>query len=216
MNNYVKNYGLWLGGGLVLGFIITYLIYVPIFTWLFLIAGTIIGTVKTHKAEGQRIKFGKAAGAVILILCAYHVLSLVVNIAQWGTDGIGFYIPFFLTNVFITIMFSLSILMAAGVWYMFEKAGKPGWASIVPIYNIIVMLEIAQKPTWWLAMFFLPIANIIFLVMMFNGISKSFGKDAGFTVGMVFLNQIFFAILGYGSAEYLMNTAPVNNDLLDN
>lgn len=216
MNNYVKNYGLWLGGGLVLGYLLTFLIYLPIFTWLFLIVGTIVGTVQTHKSEGDRIKFGKAAGVVIGIIVAYQVLSLLITIVQFGTEGLQFYLPFYLTTAFISIMIGLSILLAAGVWYMFEKAGKPGWACIVPIYNIIVMLEIAKKPTWWLAMFFIPIANIVFLIMMYNGIAKSFGKDSGFTVGLVFLNQIFFAILGYGESEYQLEPIRPNNDLLDN
>jgi hypothetical protein len=61
--------------------------------------------------------------------------------------------------------------MIASTWIVFTKANQPGWASIVPIYNMIIMLEIAKKPTWWIAMMFIPIANIVFAIMTVNGIS---------------------------------------------
>ena len=96
------------------------------------------------------------------------------------------------------------VLMIVAMWKMFAKAGKPGWAAIVPIYNFIVMLEVAKKPLWWIILIFLvPIVNIIFFVMMLNGISKSFGKSEGFTVGLFLLFPIFIMILGFGPAKYI-------------
>lgn len=218
MNNYFKNYGIWLGGSLLASYALSYLVYFPFFFWLFLITGTILGTVQTHKAEGNRIKFGQAAAAVILTISAYKILMLLLSIVLYGMIDFGWYLPLFISELLISVLIGISILLGAGVWYMFEKAGKPGWACLVPIYNIVVMLEIAKKPTWWIAMFFVPIANIVFLIMMYNGIAKNFGKDSGFTVGLVFLNQIFFAILGYDSSEYQLEIVRknTNNDLLDN
>jgi hypothetical protein len=95
------------------------------------------------------------------------------------------------------------ILMAASMWKVFTKAGKPGWAAIVPIYNIIVLLEIVGKPWWWLLLFFIPLVNFVIFIMLFNSLSKSFGKGVGFTVGLLFLGFIFIPILGFGSAEYV-------------
>ncbi len=108
--------------------------------------------------------------------------------------------------IYLVVMVLLYIVP---LWKIFVKAGQPGWASIIPIYNFYVMLQIAQKPTWWLVLILLvPIANIIFLIMTIHGISVNFGKDAGFTVGMILLPFIFIPILGYGSAKYTPQAIP--------
>lgn len=106
------------------------------------------------------------------------------------------------------------ILIIVSIWNIFEKAGKPGWAAIVPIYNIIILLEIINKPTWWLIMLLIPFANIVFGIMMTNGLSKSFGKDEGFTVGLIFLPFVFYPILGLGDAQY-RGTAREGRDIYD-
>jgi hypothetical protein len=96
-----------------------------------------------------------------------------------------------------------TILMIVAMWKIYVKAGKPGWASIVPIYNIIVFLEIIGKPWWWLLiMFFVPIANFIFLIWSINLLSKSFGKGVGFTIGLLVLGPIFILVLAFGGAKY--------------
>ncbi|MEA2042760.1 MAG: DUF5684 domain-containing protein, partial [Bacteroidota bacterium] len=92
--------------------------------------------------------------------------------------------------------------MIASLWKIFEKAGKPGWASIIPIYNLIVLLEIVGKPVWWFILYLIPIVNIIFLIWTINLLSKSFGKDEGFTIGLILLGVVFYPILGFGDAEY--------------
>ena len=96
------------------------------------------------------------------------------------------------------------ILMIASIWVIFTKAGKPGWASIIPIYNIIVMLEVVGKPWWWLLlMMFVPIVNVVFAIWMINLLSKSFGKGVGFTLGLLFISIVFYPILAFGSAKYV-------------
>ena len=88
-------------------------------------------------------------------------------------------------------------------WRIFEKAGKPGWAALIPIYNTIVLLEIVGKPWWWLLLFFIPVVNLVFAIWMLNLLSISFGKGIGFTLGLLFLSPIFYPILAFGNAEYL-------------
>lgn len=88
-------------------------------------------------------------------------------------------------------------------WKIFTKAGKPGWASIIPIYNILVLLEIVGKPWWYLLLLFVPIANIVILIMVMIALAKVFGKDSGFAVGLILLSIIFMAILAFGDAKYL-------------
>ena len=99
--------------------------------------------------------------------------------------------------------FVVFIVVLAAVWRIFEKAGKPGWAAIIPFYNVIILLEIVGKPWWWLLlMIFVPLGNIIWGIWTTNLLSKSFGKDEGYTVGLIFLPFIFLPILGFGNAEY--------------
>jgi hypothetical protein len=95
------------------------------------------------------------------------------------------------------------VLMLASMWIVYAKAGKPGWAAIVPIYNIIVLLEIVGKPWWWLLLMFVPLANIVILIMVYHNLSLSFGKDVGFTIGLILLGIIFFPILAFGDAKYV-------------
>jgi hypothetical protein len=107
--------------------------------------------------------------------------------------------------LFFVILIELAIIgfyVYVG-WKLFEKAGQPGWACIIPIYSTIVTLRIVGKPWWWLLLFFIPGVNIVFLIWMLNMLSKSFGKDEGFTVGLVLLGFIFYPILALGDARYL-------------
>ena len=88
-------------------------------------------------------------------------------------------------------------------WKIFVKAGKPGWGCIVPIYNIILQLEIAGRPLWWIFLLLIPYVNIFFAVVLVLDIAKAFGKDKSiFEAGMIFLPFIFFPILAFGSSEY--------------
>jgi len=104
--------------------------------------------------------------------------------------------------VVIIIYLAVIVLEIAAMWKIFVKAGKPGWAAIIPIYNLIVLLEIVGKPLWWIVLFIIPFVNYIFLIWTINLVSLSFGKDVGFTLGLIFLAPIFWPILGFGSAEY--------------
>lgn len=90
----------------------------------------------------------------------------------------------------------------AGLWKVFDKAGKPGWAAIVPIYNIIVWLEIVGKPIWWIILLFIPIVNFVVLIILSIALAEKFGKGAGFGIGIAFLGFIFIPILGFGDARY--------------
>lgn len=102
----------------------------------------------------------------------------------------------------IIFLLAFVVLIIAAMWKVFEKAGQPGWAAIIPIYNIYIMTKIAGKPGWWVLMFFIPFVSLIFSIWLQNMISKSFGKDEGFTAGLVFLGFIFYPILGFGDAKY--------------
>ena len=99
------------------------------------------------------------------------------------------------------VMLAISILMIVSYWKIFVKAGKPGWAAIMPIYNFIVMSEIAEKPWWYVLLLCVPIANIYAMVVVYNGIAKKFGKSTGYTVGMIFLPIIFVPMLAFSKTK---------------
>ena len=106
-------------------------------------------------------------------------------------------------GLFATLVFwGILILTVAGMWTVFSKAGQPGWACLVPLYNMVVLLQVAGRPTWWLVLMFLPFVNmVIFLIVMID-VAKAFGKGAGFGLGLFFLGPVFYPMLGFGDAEY--------------
>ena len=95
------------------------------------------------------------------------------------------------------ISMAISVFTIICNWKVFKKAGKPGWASIIPIYNIIVMIEIAELPMWYIALFFVPFANIYASFKINIEIAHKFGKSTGFGVGMTLLSPIFMALLAF-------------------
>jgi uncharacterized membrane protein YphA (DoxX/SURF4 family) len=104
--------------------------------------------------------------------------------------------------VALIAILAIFVLVIVAGWKIFTKAGRPGWASIVPIYNTWIMLEIAGKPGWWLILFFIPIVSIVIAFMMCIGLAERFGKGAGFGVGLALLPFIFMPILAFGDARY--------------
>jgi hypothetical protein len=87
-------------------------------------------------------------------------------------------------------------------WKIFTKAGKPGWASIIPIYNVLVELEIVGRPWWYLLLLFVPVVNVVIGIIILFDLAKVFGKGTGFGFGLLFLSFIFIPILAFGDAKY--------------
>lgn len=104
--------------------------------------------------------------------------------------------------VFWVCYFAVIILLIAAMWKVFSKAGQPGWAAIIPIFNVYVMCKVAGRPGWWLILFLIPFVNLIIAIIVSVDIAKRFGKGVGFAIGMIFLPFIFWPILGFGSAQY--------------
>lgn len=95
------------------------------------------------------------------------------------------------------------------LWTIFEKAGKPGWAAIIPIYNVIVLLEIVGRPIWWVILFFIPIVSFIISIIVAIDLSKSFGHGALYGLGLAFLGFLFAPILAFGGDMYQGPSAAV-------
>lgn len=109
--------------------------------------------------------------------------------------------------LFGLLSFAALIISVISMWRLFEKAGKPGWASIVPIYSSIVMIEIVGKPMIWILWLLIPCTAPIFTIWLLNLFLKSFGKSEGYTVGVILFPFIFLPMLAFGNNPYLGPTA---------
>jgi hypothetical protein len=104
----------------------------------------------------------------------------------------------------VSIIFGLlvALLLIVAMWKVFTKAGQPGWASIIPIYNLYIWCKIVGRPWWWILLMLIPFVNFIICIILCIDLAKSFGKGVGFGIGLALLGIIFFPILGFGSAQY--------------
>lgn len=103
---------------------------------------------------------------------------------------------------FIFFCLFMVALYVVAIWKIFTKAGKPGWASLVPIYNIIVLLEICDKPLWWFLLLLIPLVNVIFAILLYVALAEAFGKGVGFAIGLLLLGFVFFPVLAFSDAQY--------------
>jgi len=103
-------------------------------------------------------------------------------------------------SMILGLLFALLIIVA--MWKVFTKAGQPGWASIIPIYNLYIWCKIVGRPWWWILLMLIPFVNFIVAIILCIDMAKSFGKGAGFGIGLALLGIIFWPILGFSSAQY--------------
>jgi hypothetical protein len=104
--------------------------------------------------------------------------------------------------VSLIISLLIGLLLIVAMWKVFTKAGQAGWASIIPIYNLYIWCKIVGRPWWWILLMLIPFVNFIILIILCIDTAKSFGKGAGFGIGLALLGVIFWPILGFGSAQY--------------
>jgi hypothetical protein len=117
-------------------------------------------------------------------------------VATGAMAGLG--IGFFLVMMVIAVVFII------GYWKVFEKAGQPGWAAIIPIYNAYILTQIAGRPGWWVLLLMIPFINVVIVLLLSIDIAKSFGQSAVFGVVMLFLlSAIGYLVLGFGNYRYI-------------
>lgn len=128
--------------------------------------------------------------------------TLQLMLAQSESDGGGGALGAILGLGFMLVWLVVMVVVIAGMWKVFTKAGQPGWAAIVPIYNIIVLLQIAGKPVWWVILMLIPFVNFIVAILVCIAVAEKFGKSTAYGLGLAFLGIIFFPMLGFGDARY--------------
>lgn len=110
-------------------------------------------------------------------------------------SGIGSLICF-------VVVVAIALIPLIGVWKLFEKAGKPGWAAIVPIYNVYILTEIAGMDIMWFILSLVPCVNIVAAVMIWINVCKNFGKDTTYAILIILFPYIFVPMLGFSDARY--------------
>lgn len=119
---------------------------------------------------------------------------------NYGSDGGG-------SPAGLIIPLVIAAVEVAAFWMIFQKAGQPGWAALIPIYNAWILLKAVNRPGWWLILFLIPFVNFIAYIIVMIDLAKVFGKGGGFAVGLIFLPFIFAPILGFGGAQYAPRAA---------
>ena len=122
-----------------------------------------------------------------------------VELCKTMGDGfVGFVISLLVASIVLCI---ISII---AMWKIFKKAGYEGWKSIIPFYNIYLLLKIAGYNGWFFLFALIPFVGVVIVeVMLGIGLAKNFGKGTGFAVGLILLNFVFELILGFGDAKYV-------------
>ena len=97
----------------------------------------------------------------------------------------------------------ICVFVLVTMWKLYAKAGKPGWAAIVPIYNIIVLIQIAGLPLWYFLLMLIPVVNIYAIFKIYIELAHKFGQSTGFGALCVFFGIICLPILAFGSSKYV-------------
>jgi hypothetical protein len=126
------------------------------------------------------------------------VLAFLMQSDTSGGNAVGAGIGMGIMIVYLAIL----VLWIAGMWKVFEKAGEPGWAAIVPIYNMVVLLKIVGRPIWWIILLLIPFVSFIIWIVLCFDVAKRFAKGAGMAIGLAILPFIFFPVLAWGDAKY--------------
>lgn len=147
----------------------------------------------TPPLPSTRFQFSMAS--VLILITAFCVWCAVQGRPAYLRDGAAGAIE-------ATIALFLLAAIAIGRWKVFEKAGQPGWGALVPVYNLFLLLRIAQRPAWWLVLYAIPFVSVIPLVLVPLDVARHFGKSRLFGAGLIFLGFVFYPILGFGSAQY--------------
>lgn len=106
-------------------------------------------------------------------------------------------------GVYFIIAMAIAVLVIVATWKLFVKAGKPGWASIVPFYSTYCLFQISFGNGWLFLLSFVPCVNVVIFFMLYFKLAKAFGQGGAFAIGLIFLNPIFMLILGFGDSEYI-------------
>ncbi len=105
-------------------------------------------------------------------------------------------------NVELFVTLALTAVIFAGFWKTFDKAGEPGWAGLIPIYNLYVLIRISGNAWWWFVLFFIPVINFLATVKISIDVAGKFDRGILFGLGLTFISFVFYPLLGFGDYQY--------------
>lgn len=105
--------------------------------------------------------------------------------------------------VYYLFFLAFMVLVLVGYWKIFTKAGKPGWACLIPFYSQYCQFEIAWGNGWLFLLTLIPCVYFVVMIIYSIKLAKAFGQGTGFGLGLFFLSPIFSLILGFGNAQYI-------------
>lgn len=113
-------------------------------------------------------------------------------------------------GAFLFVWLVLAVVVVVSMWKIFEKAGRPGWVSLVPIYNTWVLAEVVGKPGWWALILLaagIPvvgwIAALVVSIILSIELAKSFGKEPAYAALLILLPVVGYPMLAFGDAKYV-------------
>ncbi|HEY1185484.1 MAG TPA: DUF5684 domain-containing protein [Bryobacteraceae bacterium] len=119
-----------------------------------------------------------------------------------GAGGLGALLA--VGGTILLVALALAVVLIIGLWKVYVKAGQPGWAVLIPFYNVYILLKIAGRPGWWLVLCLIPLVNIVIALMVAIDVAKAFGQSAVFGVVLLFLlSGIGYLVLGFGNYKYV-------------
>jgi hypothetical protein len=157
-----------------------------------------------NKKNKNFISFKEAILVGLIIIAVSFIPVIFVSLYKVVINEVNYVeVLYILIYPLVQIVMLFILITMESQWKIYRKAGKKGWTALVPVYNLIVLLEIVKKPSWWIILLFLLGVNIIISVWMTNLLAKRFGKNEEFTLGLIFLPFIFFPLLGMSKLKYI-------------
>jgi hypothetical protein len=133
------------------------------------------------------------------------MISVMDSFVPLQTNGTG------TGGIELFAVLALTIVIFAGFWKTFEKAGEPGWAGLIPIYNLYVLVRISGNDWWWFLLLFIPVINFFALAKISINVAGKFNRGVMFGLGLMFLSFIFYPVLGFGGYQYQDTTSSAKN-----
>lgn len=127
------------------------------------------------------------------------MIAQIIAQSDGGGEGI---IVVIAGAIFGLIGLAVALLLIASMWKIFTKAGEPGWAAIIPIFNLFILTKIARQPIWVLILVFIPLVQIVGLFLLYKGLAEAFGKDILYALLLFFIPIIGFPLLAFSGARY--------------
>lgn len=106
-------------------------------------------------------------------------------------------------GAWLVLALGLAGVLIAAEWKVAVKAGHPGWGVLIPVYNVYLLTRMVGRPGWWVLLMFIPVVNVVTVLILLVDLARSFGKDIGFALGLILLHPLFVTLLGFGSAQYV-------------